>query len=297
MPAPPEIGDVRRPVWRVEVLGQAEAEQVAQANCHVAVAGKVEVQLIGIAQQAQPRADRGQLRVPREGRIDDGRDRIREEDLLDHADHEKRPADISVGRPVGTVDALDILLDLPEANDGAGDELGKQRDVRREFEEVARRRNHAPVPIDHIGDRMERVERDADREHDIEKRQHRVAAEPGRDLVEISDHEVGVLEESQQREICRDRKHHAQLPAPRILPPEQPKAGQVADRGGKEHQRAKLVVPERVEGVAADRQPHVPRRLSRQMPEHEVGDRKEGEEKPEAVEQHYFSPTPLAGPP
>src|SRR5260370_26930763 len=30
------------------------------------------------------------------------------------------------------------------------------------------------------------------------------------------------------------------------------------------HQRAKLVIPERVEGVAADRQPHVPPRLPRQ---------------------------------
>jgi hypothetical protein len=65
----------------------------------------------------------------------------------------KRPADISVGSPVGTIDVLDILLDLPEPNDGAGDELRKQRDVRREFEEISRRRDHASVPIDDIGDR------------------------------------------------------------------------------------------------------------------------------------------------
>ena len=89
VPAPPEIREVRRLVRRVEVLGQAQPEQIAEADRHVAVARKVEIQLIRIAQHAQPRAQRRQLRVSRQRRIDHGGDGIGDEDLLDHADHEE----------------------------------------------------------------------------------------------------------------------------------------------------------------------------------------------------------------
>ena len=86
VPPSPELGHVRCLVRRVEVLGQAEAEEVAQADSHVAVSRKVEVHLVGEAQDAQPGAQRGELRVPRQCRVDDRADRIGDEDFFDHAE-------------------------------------------------------------------------------------------------------------------------------------------------------------------------------------------------------------------
>ena len=54
VPAPPEIHDARGLVRRVEVFRQAKAEHEAKADGHIRIAGKVEVELEGIAERSQP---------------------------------------------------------------------------------------------------------------------------------------------------------------------------------------------------------------------------------------------------
>ena len=187
---------------------------------------------------------------------------------------------------VGTIDILEVLLDLSESDDRAGHQLRKERHVRRVLEEIFGGGDHAPVRIDDIGNRVERVERNPDRKQNIKNRYHRRAAQPGGDPVDVRHHKVGVLEEPKERQIRRDRNRHTQPSAYGILPSEEPESGEVADARGKQHQRAKLVVPERIEHIAADRQEHVPGRLSRDAPKHQIGDGQEHVEKPQAVEQH-----------
>ena len=143
---------------------------------------------------------------------------------------------------------------------------------------------------------MKRVEGDPHREHDIEKRQRRSRAQPGRDLVDVPHREVRVLEKSQESQIGRHRYRQTQPSANGILPPEQAEPGQVAHDRGKQHQRAKLVVPEGIERVATERQPDVSGALSSEVPKHEIRDGQKDVEKREAVEEHY-SPPPGRGRP
>src|SRR6266851_8181766 len=59
VPAAPELGDVSRLVRRIEILRQADSEQIAQADGHVAVAREIEIKLIGVAEHTEPRAEGG----------------------------------------------------------------------------------------------------------------------------------------------------------------------------------------------------------------------------------------------
>ena len=59
VPAPPEFDDVDRLVGRVEIEWQEDAEHARQADCHIRIAGKVEIQLQRVAQRTTPRLDQG----------------------------------------------------------------------------------------------------------------------------------------------------------------------------------------------------------------------------------------------
>jgi hypothetical protein len=60
----------------------------------------------------------------------------------------------------------------------------------------------------------------------------------------------------------------------------------VADQGRKGHDRAKFVIPERVEHIPRNSEPHVPQLLGREFPKHEVSHGKKGKKKYAAVEEH-----------
>jgi hypothetical protein len=95
-----------------------------------------------------------------------------------------------------------------------------------------------------------------------------------------------VLEPGQQREIGHDRDDEECPPLASALPPKKSPAGQVADHGGEEHQQAKLRIPVAIEDVPGDGKPDPSRVLAPKSPEHQVGDRKEGEQENSAVEEH-----------
>lgn len=54
VPAPPEVHDARGFVGGVEVFRQAQAQHKAQTQGHIRIAGKVKIELKGIAERAQP---------------------------------------------------------------------------------------------------------------------------------------------------------------------------------------------------------------------------------------------------
>ena len=54
VPAPPELGDGRGDIGVVEVLGEVEAQHLAHADAHQGVAGKVEIELERVGDDAQP---------------------------------------------------------------------------------------------------------------------------------------------------------------------------------------------------------------------------------------------------
>src|SRR4029077_16163473 len=122
-------------------------------------------------------------------------------DLLNKANDEEAHAAREPAPPVGFSDRLQVLLDLTEANDWAGDQLRKERDVRGELEEAPRRPNHSPIAVDDVADRVECVERDPDREDDVVVRHGHIPADESEQCVARLQREVRVLEEAEQREI------------------------------------------------------------------------------------------------
>ena len=95
---------------------------------------------------------------------------VGDENLLDETDDEEGHAALQPAMAIVRSDCLEVLLDLSKPNDRSGDELREQRHVRRELEEIPRRTNHAPVAVHDVRDRVERVERNADRQNDVEVR-------------------------------------------------------------------------------------------------------------------------------
>jgi len=197
---------------------------------------------------------------------------------------------------IGVAQVLEILLDLAKPDDRAGHQLGEERHVGRELEEVPGRPDHAPVAVHDVGDRVERVERNSDREHDVPGGDLHAGAERLAHPAHRIHHEAPVLEEPQEREIDRDRDDQAELPMAGVRPAEKAEARGVAHQRGGGHEEAEPGVPVAVEDVAGHREPDVPGLGRSKQPEDRVRDREEYAEEDEAVEQHAQAPR-LAHPP
>jgi len=273
VPSTPEIGDVERFVRRVEILREADAEKIAKANGHVAVAGEIEIDLVGVAENAEPRAKCGEMRGILPGRIDYGGDGVGEKNFFHHADGEEGPADIEPAGAIGVIKVVEIGFDLAEADDGPGNELRKKRDVTGELPEVARRRDDAAIGVDHVADRVKSVERNADRKNDVQGRGVNGHVKPRGELGKAGDREIEILEKAEQEKIDGDRNDQEQLAAARIGGTEHAKACKVADRGGEGHEGAEFVVPRAVKNIAGDGEPDVALPSCAKTPEAEVNDR------------------------
>ena len=81
MPAPPEFGDRRRQIGRVEVLRQYEPEHETETDRHVGVAAEIEVDLKRVGGHAVPRIERGD-RAGAKGHIGDAPAGVGQEHFL-----------------------------------------------------------------------------------------------------------------------------------------------------------------------------------------------------------------------
>ena len=132
---------------------------MGKADGHVAVSREIEINLIGVAESAQPGASCAECRERSQPGIDYGSDSIGDEDFLNKADNEVGPADVETAAAICQIKMLEVVFDLPEAHDWSGNKLRKQRHVAGEFEDVFCRLNGAAVTINDIADGVECVKR------------------------------------------------------------------------------------------------------------------------------------------
>jgi len=296
VPAAPEIGNAEGFVGRVEILREADAEEIAEADGHVAIAGKIEINLIGVAEDAEPGAEGGEVRDVFPGGIDDGGDGVGEKDFFHHADGEERPADVEPASAVGVIEIIEVGFDLAETDDGAGDELREERDVTGKFPEVSRGSDDAAVGIDHVADGVEGVEGDADGKNDIDGGRVNGSVEPRGKLGKAGDGEIEIFEEAEEEEVDGDGNDEEEFAAARCGGAEHAEAGEVTDGSGKGHEGAEFVVPGAVEDVAGDGEPDVAVLFGVETPETEVDDGQEKKKKEEAVEEHVLASEWRCGP-
>ena len=193
---------------------------------------------------------------------------------------------VSDGPDLGSGSLADRVKRFRESHDRSSDQLGEQRHVTGELEEVLCRRNMAPVGVDNVRDRVKRVERDSNRQDDIQVWRLKVHAKGVKNGMRGLNAEVGVFEERQKRQIDYDRHDETELASDRIRPTKEPKSGAEAHQRREGHEEAEPGIPIAVEHVAGGRQPHIPRRPILQRPEYAVDDGQERENEDEAVEQH-----------
>ena len=131
--------------------------------------------------------------------IGDIAQRVGDEHLLAQADDETPHAlDEVVAVPLAL---RELRGDVLVADDRSGDKLWEQQDVKPEAVDASLRRRVAAVDVDQVGDRMEGEEGNPQRQRNRGQRDS-AQAECAEDDAEIGDHEVGVLEHREQRQVA-----------------------------------------------------------------------------------------------
>jgi hypothetical protein len=140
------------------------------------------------------------------------------------------------------------------------------------------------VRVDDVGDGVERVERNADRQDHVEHRQLGAPAEEIDEIIDRSCEESGVFEEAKQQQIDGDRRDHQQLALARVSRGEKSATCRITHECGEHHQQTETRIPITVENVTGDREPYVTLPCASQAPVDDIRHRQEGKEEDEAVE-------------
>ena len=163
VPAPPEIREPDRGVGKAEVVLQVEPEAQRGADRADRVAGEIEKDLARESHHARPGIERDERPTIGEDSVGRaGEERVGEHDLFEKPEchQEQAPEETALLR-FGR--RLELREKIARAHDRAGDELREERNREHEIAQRARRLQHAAINIERVGERMEGVERDADR--------------------------------------------------------------------------------------------------------------------------------------
>ena len=260
MPPPPEFRNGLRTVRRIEVLREHESEHQAEADRHVRVAAEVEIDLERVGDRTVPGVKTAQVARVERG-VRDLAARIRQQDLLRHAEHEERRAarEFLPGQRAFT----ELVRDVLESDDRTCDELREHRNVAGIVDEVRDDLCIAAVDVDHVTHALERVEADAERQDHAEEAQilrFRDAESRHRRVVVVQP-EIEILEEPEDRQVADDGDRDEQL-LPRRVCAHQATVRVVHARV-EQHQQAEPRVCPAIEDVAEDRQREVAKLLRR----------------------------------
>ena len=309
MPAPPELARVGGLVRRVEVLREVVAQQVGDADRHVRVAAEVEVELEGVAQGGRPPAEEVEVGGVAEELVDVRQHDVGDEQLLGHAAGDEEQAERRQTRRQAARPALEVALHVAPAQDGAGDGAREEGDEGGVAQEAARGGHVAAVDVDHVAHGAERVERDAQRQQHVERRQVEVQAHPRAEAVERVEEEAAVLEVAEDGDVGdeddgEDPAPAAERPGGRWRGAREQQAGDPVDDGGPDHDGHEAPVEPADEDPRGEHQEGEPPDRARQQPVHQQGDGQEGEQERVAREldadplrrQHPISGGRAAGP-
>ena len=180
MPPPPELRSRAGYVGIVEVFEIVQPDHLSHADGHIGIGGKIEIDLERIRNYADPERKRRRVGKRRKvfrqlrGRTDGGvREQKRigkrtagicEHRFLCKANGKARTAARTVGRLVAAIE--EFLRDGLVPDDGTGDALVEERGVEQHMPVFILRLGVAAVHIHNIAQKLERVERNAERQRD-----------------------------------------------------------------------------------------------------------------------------------
>ena len=178
VPTSPKLGDAARSVRIVEVFGELEAHDATQADGHIAIARKIEVDLEGVGQCDKPSRTRvqsgntgGDFRKRTSAEVggtknlvDTQTDDIGNKDLFAQTYDEAIEPLQAVGPSRLTM--ADLFGHVAITHDGASNQLREHGDIQHVVAQLAQRLVDASVGVQSVGDALEREERDTNGQHD-----------------------------------------------------------------------------------------------------------------------------------
>ena len=203
MPAPPKLGDAFGNIGIVEIPGESEAEDPSQPHRHIAVTGKVKVDMQGKGDGIEPVKQHTFLPgVPENAaQLPKG---IGDEHLFAQADEKMECAGghiLPAFLPV-----LQLPGDVHIADNGAGDELGKQGNIGTEIDDISLGFGVPPVHIHRIADGLKGIKADANGQRQLQKGD----AHAG-EGIEVLQGKVGILKYRQRRQAAAYRQSEPQF--------------------------------------------------------------------------------------
>ena len=151
-------------------------------------------------------------------------------------------------------------------DNGAGDELGEERDVQQQLARISGSPLRVAVHVDDIAHALEGVKGDADGQHNAGKGQFCSGQ-----TVKGGDHEVHIFEHAQKGEIGRRRQARGQAAV--ALPGLKPQSEEVVDQHADEQQHQIRQLSKGEKHQAGQGEPGVAQGQPRQNPVAQVGHR------------------------
>ena len=290
MPALPEFADGEALVGGVEVDRDADVEHEADAGRHVAVAGKIEVELERVADGDEPCLRRIERGGGAKARVDRGGEGIGDDDLLEQAQREGIEARREVVKIKAAVFGVGELRDdLAVQHDRPGDELREERHEQRVIENIVAR-HRAAVAVDDVGELLEGEKRDAQRQRDAVEREGEAER-----AVQVFAEEVVILEVEEHAEVGRQAQQHQRQAHGLARGGEHALAERIVDQDAQHDDGhiARVVVA--VEDERGEHEEHLVRRDAlRQAAQQKVDDQRHGQKGQHediGIEEHgAFSP-------
>ncbi len=160
MPPPPEFRDATRNIGVFEILFELEAQHPPQAHRHIGIARKIEINLEGEGQNAQPgsqQGERGGIRLT--VCLPESADVVSQQHFFGQAADEGLYAGGKLLRRFPP--ALQLAVHILIFDDRSGNQLGEQRDKSAKGGDILLRAGVAPVHVDGIGHGLKGIEGDA----------------------------------------------------------------------------------------------------------------------------------------
>ena len=194
-----------------------EAEAEGRADRAGRIAGEVEKDLSGEGDHAHPGVERDERSAVTKDSVGGaGEHGVGQNDFLEQAQsHERQtPKKTPCLRPWRSEQ---LRQKISGAHDWTGDQLREERNGENEITQRFRRLHHAAIDVQSVGKRMERVERNPDRQQNIQVRWLIDDPDARHQPLEVLEQEVPVFEEPQHAQIHADTGDQPDPPGMRPL--------------------------------------------------------------------------------
>lgn len=216
-----------------------EPKHSPEANGHIGIAAEVIIDLKGVGDSPQPRHGYAQAAgvCLIKGPVCQHRQGVGQNGLLGQpAD---KPPDAGGKVLHRLLPASDFRRHSLIADNGPGNQLGKQRHIQRHIQRVLLHLALSPIHIKNIGHGLKGEKGNANGQGDVSLRQPFPARQP----VQVVNGEIQIFEHKEQGEVENHRQHNNPLPAP--ARGQQSKA--VVHQDGEQHDKHKTGFSPRVE--------------------------------------------------